>query len=288
MKAIYKREVASYFNSMIGYVCVAAMVVFVGIYFMAYNLFSGYPYFSYTLNACMFIFMVIVPLLTMRSMSEERHSRTDQLLLTSPATVTEVVLGKYFAMLTVYLVPVLVCCLCPLIIKLNGTAYLAADYAALLAFFLLGAVQIGVGLLISSLTESQIIAAVGTFGVLLVLQLWDGLISYLPVTELGSLLGLVVVLLAICFLLHAFANHWKVTAGVLVAGLAAIFGFYFYDSSKFANLLPTVLGKFSLLGAFNSFAADHVFDVSGVLLYLSLIALLLFLTVQVVQKRRWN
>ena len=156
------------------------------------------------------------------------------------------------------------------------------------AFFLLGAVEIAVGMLISSLTESQIIAAVGTFGLLLLLYLWDGLVGFLPSTAVGSLLGFFVVLILVCFLINALSNNWKVTAGVLVAGAAVLIAFYLRDSSVFANLLPDVLGKFSLLSAFDSFSTDHVFDVPGILLYLSISALLVFLTVQVIQKRRWN
>lgn len=288
MKAIYKREVGSYFNSMIGWLFIAVLTVFIGIYFMAYNLFSGYPYFSTALSSTLFIFMVIIPILTMRSMAEERHAKTDQLLLTSPASVPAIILGKYFALLTVFLIPVAICCLCPLIIKLNGTAYLKADYASILAFFLLGAVEIAVGLFISSLTESQIIAAVGTFCILLLLYLWDGLVNYLPTSAGGSLSGLFVILAIVCFLLNSFSNNWKITAGTAAAGTVVILGFYLHDSSKFESLLPNALGKFSLLNAFDSFATDHVFDLSGILLYLSLIALLVFLTVQVVQKRRWN
>ena len=132
------------------------------------------------LKSSLFIFMVVIPILTMRSMADERHTKTDQLLLTAPVSVTAVVLGKYFAMLTVFAVPVAIACLCPSIIALNGTAFLLADYGAILAFFLLGAVEIAVGMLISSLTESQIIAAVGTFGLLLLLYLWDGLVGFLP------------------------------------------------------------------------------------------------------------
>ena len=275
MKAIYKREVSSYFNSMIGWIFVAVLTVFIGIYFFAY--------FSLSLGSSLFIFMVVVPILTMRSMADERHTKTDQLLLTAPVSVTAVVLGKYFAMLTVFAVPVAIACLCPLIIALNGTAFLLADYGAILAFFLLGAVEIAVGMLISSLTESQIIAAVGTFGLLLLLYLWDGLVGFLPSTAVGSLLGFFV-----CFLINALSNNWKVTAGVLVAGAAVLIAFYLRDSSVFANLLPDVLGKFSLLSAFDSFSTDHVFDVPGILLYLSISALLVFLTVQVIQKRRWN
>ena len=288
MKAIYKREVSSYFNSMTGWVFVAVLTFFIGIYFFVNNLFSGYPYFSVSLNSVLVVFMVVIPVLTMRSLADERHSKTDQLLLTAPVTITAVVLGKYFAMLTVFAVPVAIACLCPLIIALNGTAFLLADYGAILAFFLLGAVEIAVGLLISSLTESQIIAAVGTFGILLLLYLWDGLVGFLPSTAQGSLIGLLVVLILLCFLINALSDNWKVTAGVLVVGAALIVAFYLRDSSAFANLLPDVLGKFSLLSAFDSFSTDHVFDVPGILLYVSISALLVFLTVQVIQKRRWN
>ena len=280
MKAIYKREVQSYFNSMIGWMFTAALTAFIGIYFMAYNLFQGDAYFSTALGATLFVLMVLVPILTMRSMAEERRSRTDQLLLTAPASVTAVVMGKYLAMLTVLACPLAIACLCPLIIHFNGTAFLLSDYASILAFFLLGAAEIAVGLLISALTESQVLSAVGTFGLLLVLYLWDGLVAYLPSTAGGSLAGLLVILALVCFLVNALSSNWKVTAAVI--------GGYIAASDRFAGLLPDMLGRFSLLGAFDSFSVDHVFDVRGILLYLSLIALLVFLTVQVVQKRRWN
>ncbi|MEA4933912.1 MAG: ABC transporter permease [Lawsonibacter sp.] len=288
MKAIYKRELSSYFNSMIGWLFIAVLTLFIGIYFMAYNLHGGHPYFSYALKSTLFIFMVTIPILTMRSLAEERHSKTDQLLLTSPASLSEVVLGKYFALLSVFLIPVLISCLCPLIIKLNGTAYFKADYATILAFFLLGAVEIAVGMLISALTESQIIASVGTFCLLLFLYLWDGLTDFLPTSATGSLIGLFVVLAILCFLLYSLSNNWKVAGLTGVFGVVIAAGFYLRNSAKFESLLPNVLGKFSLVKAFDSFATDHVFDLRGMLLYLSLVALLVFLTVQVLQKRRWN
>lgn len=288
MKAIYKRELRAYFNSMTGWVFAAALSVFIGIYFTAYNLMAGYTYFSYALNATLIVFMALVPVLTMRSLAEERRSKTDQLLFTAPVSLTGVVLGKYFAMLTVLAAPVALACMCPLIIRMNGTAHFRADYASLLAYFLLAAVEIALGLLVSALTESQVIAAVGTFCLLLALYLWDGLVSLMPTSASGSLAGLTIALLAVCLLLNALSGSWKLTAAVLVLGAAALGGFYLRDSSAFAGLLPDVLGRFSLLDAFNNFATGHVFDIPGLLLYLSLIALLVFLTVQVLQKRRWN
>ncbi len=177
MAAVYRRELKSYFQSMTGYVFIAFMVLFIGIYFMAYNMMSGYPYFSYTLSGMVTIIMIGIPVLTMRSFADDRKTKTDQLLLTSPVSVGKIVLGKYLSMVTVFAVPVVLSCLCPLIIKMNGTAHLKADYAAILAFFLLGCVYIAIGMFISSLTESQIIAAVGTFGIILLLLLcptwWD-------------------------------------------------------------------------------------------------------------------
>ena len=182
----------------------------------------------------------------------------------------------------------LLSCLCPLIIKLNGTAFLLADYASIFAFFLLGAVEIAIGLLISALTESQIIAAVGTFFILLMLYLWDGLVGYLPATAVGSLVGLFVLLIIICLLLNALSNNWTISLYTLLIGAAALIGFYIRNNALYKGLMAKVLGKFSPLAAFKSFANDHVFDISGALLYVSLIALLIFLTVQVLQKRRWN
>ena len=135
MKAIYRKSSKSYFQSMIGYAFIAFLLAFVGIYFMAYNLNAGYPYFSYALSGVMFMFLVAVPILTMKSFSEERKSKTDQLLLTSPVRLVDVVLGKYLAMVTVFLTPNLIFCIYPLVIKMQGTAYLRVDYAAILMFF---------------------------------------------------------------------------------------------------------------------------------------------------------
>lgn len=287
MKAIYKREVRAYFNSMIGWVFVAAMIVICSIYFMAYNMYQGYVYFSYALDSLSTMMMLLIPVLTMRSMSEERGSRTDQLLLTSPVSVGGIILGKYLAMMTVLAAPTALFCFCPLIIRMQGSAALAADYGSLLAFFLLGGVMVALGLLVSTLTESQLIAAVGTFGVLMVLFLWDGLVSFLPTSASGSLAGLAVVLGVICLVLHALSDNWKVTVGTAAVGSAGLIGAYLYDSTVFESLLPDALGLFSPLAAFQAFASDHVFDLTGLLLYVSLIALLLFLSTQVLQKRRW-
>jgi len=234
MTAVYQREFKSYFTGMIGFVYLAAVVFFIGLYFMANNLFYGYPYFSYSLISAMNIFMFAIPILTMKSMAEERRNRTDQLLLSAPVPLGYIVLGKYLALVSVMALPVLLSCICPLIIAANGQASLVSDYASILAFFLVGCVYVAVGMFLSSLTENQLIAAVSTFAALLVLNLWDDLIGFLPAA------------------------------------------------------LGNVLGVFSFRAAFYNFASYRLFDLGGLVLYVSMSALFVFLTAQVWQRRRWQ
>ena len=271
MAAIYKRELKSYFYSMTGCIFIAFMTLFLGIYFMSYNLGSGYPYFSFSLTGMLSIMMFSIPVLTMRSLSDERRSRTDQLLLTSPVSVTGIVLGKYLSMVTVFGATVLVAALCPLIIMANGTAYLAADYASLLAYFLLGCVYISIGLFLSSLTESQIIAAVSTFGVLLLLFLWPSLMMFLPTTASGCAVGFFLIWTA-AVLIILRVTDWAALGFVLeAAGAAVLAVLYFAKPSLLEHSLSDVLGKLAFTDVFQTFVADHILDIGGLLLYVSTI-----------------
>jgi len=145
---------------MIGYVFIAFLVAYTGIYFLAYNLNYGYPYFSYVLSGILFVYLVAIPILTMRCFAEDKKNKTDQMLLTAPVSLFEIVLGKYLAMVTITAVPCVIYLIFPLIIKAQGTAYIKVDYLAILVFFLLGCVYISIGMFVSSLTESVIIAAI--------------------------------------------------------------------------------------------------------------------------------
>ena len=247
MLAIYKRELKSYFHSMTGCVFIAFLVMFTGIYFMAYNLNAGYPYFSYTLSGSLIVFLVGIPLLTMRSFSEERKTKTDQLLLTAPVSLTKVVLGKYFAMVTVLAVPNVIFCLFPLLIKLQGTAYLLVDYSSIAVFFLLGCVYLAIGMFMSSLTESQIIVYI-----------------------------------------YHMTKNWMLAAGIEAVGIAAALIVYFVKSSLYENLLTKLLGRLALADVFMNISSSNIVDVSGLLLYVSILIIFVFLTIQTIQKRRWS
>lgn len=160
MKAIYKRELKAYFQSFTGWLFCAATLFVISLYFTSYNLGGGYAYIAYALSAAAFIFIIMVPILTMRILAEERKQKIDQLILTAPVPVWKVVVGKYLAMLTVYLIPILIVCTYPIIMNFFGTVSFSESYTAILGFVLYGCAGIALGLFISGITESQVIAAV--------------------------------------------------------------------------------------------------------------------------------
>lgn len=288
MAAVYKRELRSYFQSMTGCVFVAFLIAFTGIYFMAYNMTAGYPYFSYTLSGSIIVFLVGIPLITMRSFSEERRNKTDQLLLTAPVSLGRIVAGKYLAMVTVIAVPNLIFCLFPIIIMSQGTAYLMIDYISIGVFFLLGCVYAAIGMFISSLTESQMIAFIGTFGILLVLYLWDGILSMLPGTALSGLVCVLLLVTAAAVYIWRMTENAVIAGGVEAVGAAAGVIVYLARPETYENLLTDLLGRLALADVFTDITSNSIVDLTGIALYLSIIAVFVFLTVQSIQKRRWS
>ncbi|MBC5688709.1 ABC transporter permease subunit [Mediterraneibacter sp. NSJ-55] len=288
MLAIYKREVKAYFQSMTGCVFIAFLVAYTGIYFMAYNLTYGYPYFSYTLSGALIVFLVGIPLITMKSFSEERKNKTDQLLLTAPVSLGKIVMGKYLSMVTVLAVPNIIFCLFPLIIKSQGNAYLKVDYISIALFFLLGCVYTAIGMFLSALTESQIIAFISTFGILLALYLWDGILSMLPGSAISGLVGVLLVLTLLVFYIYHMTANWMLAAAIEAVGAAAGIILYIVKSSLYENLLTKLLGRLALADVFTDVASNQIVDVTGIVLYLSIIAVFVFLTIQAIQKRRWS
>lgn len=287
MKAIFSREVRSYFQTMLGPVFIAVLTAVTGIYFMVLNLVNGYPYFSATIGNMLFMLMVAVPILTMKSFAEDRHSHAEQLMLSAPVTVWDIVLGKYFAMAAVFAIPCLLFCLCPLIIMTGGTASLGSDWAAIGLYFLLGCAYIAIGMFLSSITESQLIAAVASFGVLLVLYLWDALAEYFPTSARGNLIGMIVIAALLAALYYALARNPYVAVGVFVILTVALIIAYLVSSTTFEGLMAKTLGTFDVYTGFVELSNYRLLDLTTVVRYLSLAFFGVFLTVQSLQKRRW-
>lgn len=288
MCAIYKRELKSYFHSMIGYVFIAFLIAFTGVYFMAYNLNYGYPYFSYVLSGVLIVFIVAIPVLTMRSFAEERKSKTDQMLLTAPVSLFEVVMGKYMAMVSILAVPCLVYLIFPLIIKTQGTAYILEDYMAIFIFFLLGCTYLSIGMFISSLTESQIIAAIASFGILMLQYLWNGLLDMLPTSALSNMIGILALFTLLILIIWHMTENVVIAGGLEVIALIGCIVTYAVKSSLYESALNTFFSKFYLAGTLDDIISNHLVDVSGIIMYLSLTVVFIYLTMQMIQKRRWS
>ena len=186
MKAIFKHELRLYFESMTAYVFGAFLLLFIGIGAMPYNLRSAVSNFEFVLSFAAIVFVVIVPVLTMRCLSEERKQKTDQLLYSLPITTTQVVLGKYGAVLVVFLLPLCFIALYPLMFAQFGDVYLPTAYGSLAAFFLLGAALLAVGVFLSSLTDNQGLAAGLGIGVILLNYYCVSLSEYVSSTAAGT------------------------------------------------------------------------------------------------------
>ena len=171
MIAVYKKELRTSFTGMAAYVFFAFVLVFAGIYTMLYNLSNGYPNFEYVLQSMSIIFLIAIPILTMRSIAEERRQHTDQLLYALPLGMTRIVLGKYLAILTVVAVPCVIMGFYPLLLSQYGQVSFATAFGALIGFLLLSAALAAIGLLISALTENQAVAAGLCFVVMMLLYL---------------------------------------------------------------------------------------------------------------------
>lgn len=288
MKAIYKRELRSYFTSMTGCVFAAFVTIVGGVYFMVYNLNSGYPFFSYSLSGVIFALLICVPMLSMKCFAEERKHKTEQLWLTSPVSLTEVILGKYFAMISVFGIPCLIFCLFPIIIKLQGNAHLLVDYSSILAFFLLGCVYFAIGMFLSSLTESLIIAAVSTCGVLFFLYMMDNLLAYVPTSALSGLIIILILITIIAGIVYYITKNPVIAGGIEAIGLIAGIGIYIAKSTLYENLISNTLEHLVLTDVFYNFAQNYIFDISGLFYYISIIIFFVFLTIQSFQKRRWS
>ena len=287
MIAVLKHELRLYFHSLTAYVFGAFLLAFVGIGAMLYNIQAAVSNFEFVLSFGSLVFVVIVPILTMRVIAEERKQKTDQLLYALPITTTQVILGKYLALLVVYLIPLALISLYPLLFAQFGEVYLPTSYGSILAFFVLGAALIALGVFISSLTDNQGFAAGIGIAAILLNYYSVSLSEYISSTAFGSLAALCVLVVLLAMLVKYLTKNE--TLAYFGAGglLVLIMVFYMYDPTKFEGLLPQVMADLSLFERFYVFV-NGVFDMTAIVYYLTAIVFFLFLAVQSLEKRRYN
>ena len=238
MRAIFKREMRAYFASPVGYVVVAALLALYGFFYYQVMAIGSSSYITQVFSTMFMFSMMIMPIITMRSMSDDRKNKTDQLLITSPMSITSIIVGKFLAAVSVLLITIVITFVYPVIIAAYGRLTMGTLVTNYIGFFLMGCVYISIGLLMSTLCENQVTAAVVTLVVNIMLQV----LEYVP-SMLSS-------------------------------------GSYFSFIGKLFSWLS--------LNARNADFAAGLLSVSNILYFISFVAVVLFLAVRVVERRRWS
>ena len=287
MIAVWKHELQNYFHSLSAYLFCAFLLIFVGIGAMLYNIQSAVANFEYVLSFVCIGMTVIVPVLTMRVISEEKKQKTDQLLYALPLTAFQIIMGKYLALLVIFLIPVAIISLYPLIFAQFGEVYLLTSYGSLFAFFVMGAALIAIGMFLSSLTENQGFAAGIAIPVLLFNYFSVTLAEYVSSTAIGSLIAMCVIWILIAVLVYVLTKADYLAWGLGIAGIFVMAVAYAAKSSLFEGLLPAIMAKLSLFERFYVFV-NGIFDITSLVFYATVIIFFLFLSVQSMEKRRYN
>lgn len=234
MGAIFRREVVSYFTSPIGYIFLAAFYACAGLFFALTSLQYGSTDMTGMFNMLLMVLLVLVPILTMRTLSEDKKQKTDQCLLTAPVSLFGLVMGKFLAAYLIYVMGVAITVVHAIVVSVYKEPDWVLIFGNVLGLLLLGGAFIAVGVFVSSLTENQIVAAVVSFVVLVLLYLMIALSSLVTIDWLSDLISE----------LSFASRYYEFTTGI--------------------------------------------FDFSNVLFFLSAMAVFIFLTIRVLEKRRWS
>ena len=287
MIAILKHELRLYFHSLTAYVFGAFLLLIVGIGSMLYNLQAAVSNFEYVLSFSSMVFAIIVPILTMRVIAEERKQKTDQLLYSLPLSTTKIIVGKYLALLVLYLIPLAIISTYPLIFSKFGEVYLLTSYGTLIAYFIMGAALIAIGVFISSLTENQGFAAGIGIAVILFNYFSVSLAEYVSATAIGSSVVLFILAGVLGWIIKHLTRNENLGYGVGLTLMAAVVALFWIDESKLEGLVPEIMKVLSLFDRFETFV-NGVFDMTAIVYFVSIIIFFLFLSVQSLEKRRYN
>jgi len=287
MIAIYKKEMLTYFTNMMGYVFLTFMILLVGIWFSLFNVRTGNPNYHTVLGDTTFFFIILIPVLTMRLFSEEARQKTDQLLFTSPLSVIQIVMGKFFAATSLFLIGTIITIIFPLMLRNHGDLPISEFVGTYIGFVLIGLSLIAVGLFISVLTDNQIIAAVVTVAAVLVMFMIDLIAVSMPTSTFASFVFISVLIIIVVVVWYNSTKHILSALIVGGAGIAFVNGLYWVNNLIFEGVIVHVLLWVSLYSRFNHFPVG-ILSSSDIIYYISFVALFCYLTVNVIEKRRWR
>lgn len=287
MISIYKKEMRAYFTHMMGYIFLAFMLLIIGTWFVMNNVMSRSPNFHHALSNATIFFFILIPTLTMRLFSEEARQKTDQLLFTSPLSVLQIVLGKFFAATSLFILATAISVILPLMLSRFGELPVSQITGSYIGFALLGMACIAVGVFISVLTDNQIIAAVITVAAVFVLFIMDTVAVLVPTTAFASLVFVIGVVAAVIALWFNATRNIIATVVVAVLGIAVAGGLYLHNNLFYDGIIVRALLWFSIFARYESFT-HGIINISDIVYFVSFSALFVYLTVNLIEKRRWR
>jgi len=287
MIAIFKREFKAYFQTPIGFIYMGLFLLLSGVFYFMDNLLSRSSFFTPFLGSVLLIYLFAIPLLTMRLFSEEKRQKTDQLLLTSPVSIIGIVCGKFMAAMMVYIGTLVFTVAYAVVIAVHGDLQVMETVGSYIGFIFLGACYISLGLFISAGTENQLTAALVTFFVLMFIWLVDPLSRFVPSDTNSGIASALVLLLAVLLFVFLNTKNWVIVLGAAIIGGLTIGGFLLFNTGVFPGFIPRFLGWFSLNRRYEPFMRG-VLRVDALIYYASFASLFIFLTIRILEKRRWN
>ena len=287
MTAVFRHEMRLMWNGLTAYVYGAFFLVAVAIYMMYYNLTAGYANFEYAMAGAAFALIIIIPVITMRIIAEEKKQKTDQLLYSLPVSTTGIVAGKYLAALATAAIPLVIVCAYPVILSKFGEVYLPTSFGTIFGFLLLAGALMSMGVFVSSITESQAMAAGICFAVMIFNYYMVTLAEYVATSATGSLVAIIIIEAVLALIIRHMTGNTAMAAIIGGVAILATAAACLINSSWFEGLLPSILESISVYERFYVFV-NGIFDYTGVIYFISVIVFFLFLTVQSMEKRRYN
>ena len=285
MFAIFKKELKIYFGSLFGYLFLALHLLFSGVLVTLMHLLSALTDYSMTLVPMQWVLLILIPFLSMRSIAQERNNRTDLLLYSLPLRLSDVVMGKFLAQAALFLPALLPLAVYPMILATMGGMDLAAAYVALLGYALMGLAMIALCTFLSSLFESQVVAAIVSIASLLALYFLSSLLVLLPTAPLFSFVVCLIVAAGVGALMWRATKNIALGLSLAAILITAVSVTFIVAQRVFDNLVARFLNAINLFTRLGGFTYGRL-DLPATVFYLTFIGVFIFLTVQVMEKRR--
>ncbi len=286
MLAVYTREMKSFFSNFTGYITIAFFLLFAGIFVTVNNLFVGSSAIEASYTNTVLVYLFAIPILTMKTMSEEKRAGTDILLRSLPLRTTDYILGKYFAVVTMIFIPTVIIFSYTLILSFYGSINLLSAIFGTLALFLCGCALAAIGLFISSLTSSMVTSAISCFGAMLLVYFMPAITMLLPATAIGALVTFTILILLLGLLVYKMSSSQSCTFAFVFASELILLAVYFIKSEWLEGSVRKLFSTLSVTNRIELFTSSAILDLSALLYFISVAFVFVFFTVQSAEKAR--